>query len=508
MRTVNSSVLSIPIFICLGFFCPISAQVLKLEPGQKEPSFIHPSMKTDAHDPSKFLFYPQPETDDAFRYRFWIPASERKPGSAAGRVLRAFIEYNQAASNRSRDFWRDAPSPVSYLASEEPLSSLDVSRSRGFLRHFKATLDELYAAIDLEDFDTVVRLQDLNGKEALELRLEEMSVARAVARILVIDIRLAVAESRYDDAVKSLQAGFKLAEVVEKSWPGTLVPYLVSNAIVPMMLDRVQEMMQQPDCPNLYWALATLPNQFGDIREVLLNEDQFIRKIAEYWKELPEKQASPEAWRERFSEVFSRVVADYSNEAWQSEELLKVQAGVCVLLYAEPSRSFLKDSGWAYDTVEAMSDSEAVLRATYAQLDQKLRQASRWNLLPSEIMIQPQYSQLLGNAKPDGASFASFVYWLFAPTSQTIKRVGLRTETLKNRLITIAALQAWANENPGKEFPSDLSGLFPLPAWPDAYTRDNFTLERPNAGEFAIIFSKNLTPGPWGRIRLVRPAPK
>ena len=61
-----------------------------------------------------------------------------------------------------------------------------------------------------------------------------------------------------------VQTGFALARDVAKG--PTLVHALVGAAIATLMTDRVREMIQQLDCPNLYWALSTLPRPLVDFR--------------------------------------------------------------------------------------------------------------------------------------------------------------------------------------------------------------------------------------------------
>ena len=70
-------------------------------------------------------------------------------------------------------------------------------------------------------------------------------------------------KASYDDAVRTLQCGYAEARHVAQS--PTLVSGLVGVTIAGMMSYQVQQFIQQPDAPNLYWALSTLPRPLVDM---------------------------------------------------------------------------------------------------------------------------------------------------------------------------------------------------------------------------------------------------
>ena len=78
---------------------------------------------------------------------------------------------------------------------------------------------------------------------------------------LQVRFRGEVADRRFDDAVRTAKTMFALARhlgehpTVAGNWVGLSRPS--------MALDTLEEMVQQPGCPNLYWALTDLPDAAG-----------------------------------------------------------------------------------------------------------------------------------------------------------------------------------------------------------------------------------------------------
>ena len=80
---------------------------------------------------------------------------------------------------------------------------------------------------------------------------------------MALKARLEIADRKFDEAIHTLQTGYALARHVGQG--GTLIHGLVGIAIGQLMSARVQELVQQPGVPNLYWALTALPQPLIDL---------------------------------------------------------------------------------------------------------------------------------------------------------------------------------------------------------------------------------------------------
>ena len=102
---------------------------------------------------------------------------------------------------------------------------------------------------------------------------------RTLARVLSLRARLAIREQRWDDLVDDCRVGFRLAEVAGHS-TDFLVGRLVGFAIANTMMEVIEQAIQQPGCPNLYWALASLPSaRLFETRNSLEFESILISRV-------------------------------------------------------------------------------------------------------------------------------------------------------------------------------------------------------------------------------------
>jgi hypothetical protein len=119
------------------------------------------------------------------------------------------------------------------------------------------------ARLDTPDWEVLQRVQS----EGTSLRLPEIDVMQELAVALQVRFRGAVADRRFDDAVSSAKTMFAVARHLG------MCPVGAANrlglTLAGLALDTMEEMLQQPGCPNLYWALTDLPCPLVDLRKGL-----------------------------------------------------------------------------------------------------------------------------------------------------------------------------------------------------------------------------------------------
>jgi hypothetical protein len=129
----------------------------------------------------------------------------------------------------------------------------------------------------LEDVDRGARRQhcdwelvDRLKSDGIGTLLPDLQTTRTFGTLLAVRCRLEMAAGDFDKAIYTLQTGFALAKHVGEG--PTLIHALIGHAIASLMLARVEEMIQQPGAPNLYWALTALPSGLIDIHQALQGE--------------------------------------------------------------------------------------------------------------------------------------------------------------------------------------------------------------------------------------------
>jgi hypothetical protein len=196
-----------------------------------------------------------PAPKAALRYPLLPEMRDLNPGNPAQAYQTCFAEqenffYNKT-SFENRDKWLTMPLhelPVKELHDygAVPLRQADYA-----------------ARLDAPDWQTLHRLRR-DGATAL---LPELSQMRLLATALQVRWRVELAERRFDDALRTAQTMFALSRHLGE-YP-TDIASLVAILVSRMSLAGLEEMVQQPGCPSLYWSLSDLPQPFIDLRKGL-----------------------------------------------------------------------------------------------------------------------------------------------------------------------------------------------------------------------------------------------
>ena len=219
----------------------------------------------------------------ALRYSLFPESKDLTPGNAITSYYRAFSPEWWGPIQRDKEFgakqerWRTMPlaelktSDASWIEGLKSLQEVD----RGARRS--------YADWELRD-----RLR----QEGFSLLLPDLQSMRTYAALLQIRFRLELADKEYDKAIYTLQTGFSLAKHCGEG--PTMIHALVGIAIASIVLGQVEELMQQPDAPNMYWALTALPRGIVDIRHAVQGESVGTVDVFPDLKQLEREVMSPE----------------------------------------------------------------------------------------------------------------------------------------------------------------------------------------------------------------------
>jgi hypothetical protein len=193
-----------------------------------------------------------PAPKPALRYTFLPPLQAMNPGNPVQEYLKCFSEQVNFfyllpyVENRAK-----------WLAM--PLKDLPLKELHNYGGNALRQAD--YAArLDTPDWQVLLRLKS----EGVRLQLPELIQLRELAEALRLRMRAEIAERRFDDALRTEQTLLALGR--HMGMHPTLLFGLVSLNITSRSIATLDEMVQQPGCPNLYWALTDLPSPFIDLR--------------------------------------------------------------------------------------------------------------------------------------------------------------------------------------------------------------------------------------------------
>ncbi len=190
----------------------------------------------------------------AFRYRLLPDPRDRTPGNAAPLWRLASDAFRDAEHKMTNQEWDWVGTPLDKLPRKEV---------HDVLAHYTAALRLARQAACREHCDWELPPLTLQSIQVY-LPMAHLQRCRELANLLCIQFRLQLIEGRFDEAAETLQSGFALAHHLCEG--NILIEMLVGIAIDAIMFNRVEEWLQTPGSPNLYWALTALPRPLGNVR--------------------------------------------------------------------------------------------------------------------------------------------------------------------------------------------------------------------------------------------------
>ena len=193
----------------------------------------------------------------ALKYQLLPELREMSPGNPIlGYYLQCFPGNNEflhsAKATEERDKWM-----------EMPLKDLPVEKIREQLR---ASGESVLRAADEAARRNAPDWQSQFPRdyESWAVMGREVQEMRYLMDALRLRLRVEIAERRFDDALVTAKTLFAMSRHAAE-YPN-YIGVLVASWIADQSIESLEEMLSQPGCPNLFWALADLPQPFVDMR--------------------------------------------------------------------------------------------------------------------------------------------------------------------------------------------------------------------------------------------------
>lgn len=126
------------------------------------------------------------------------------------------------------------------------------------------------ARMDKPDWQLMPKLRT----DGVSLLLPDVQKLRVLAQSLQGRFRDEIALRRFDDALVTAKTMFALSRHMGEH--PTLIGSLVGIAIAMVTIAPLEEMLEQPGCPNLYWALTNMPAPLITFEKGMEGERIFI----------------------------------------------------------------------------------------------------------------------------------------------------------------------------------------------------------------------------------------
>lgn len=368
---------------------------------------------------------PKAEHKPALSIRFIPDPFNAKPGNAAIYYLKAggFFEQ-QAAMQAKRKFEEDSRAAAGdgdyapYIWLDTELKDLPVEKVKEYLVYtsFQPLFLEEAAARLHCDFDRQIKTVE----NPVGYLLPEVQAIRDVARMQSMRFLVAMAENRTDDAIKIL------GQMISMGPHFCQEPFLVSNlvgtACANIGLQQAHYLSEHPDAPNLYWAIAQLPNPLINLEQSLAYEREFLFEQVKALREVDDIPKPDGYW----SEFIDRFTASIKGVGAPFDELESLgKAGITLAIGSNvpKAREYLVEiEGMSNSTLDKMPNAQIFFLAMRRFYERYRDEEFKYSFLP-------EYSR-----KKNNAASAEF--------GELLKRYGVFTLPTSTFLPAVQAAQS------------------------------------------------------------------
>jgi hypothetical protein len=317
-----------------------------------------------------------------------------------------------------------------------------------------------------------------------EMLIPEAQTNRNWGRMLAAKAHGEIADRKYGDAVRTFQTGLALARHTAQGQ--TLIHGLVGTAIAGLMTNQIEQFVQQPDAPNLYWSLAMLPRPLIDYRAAFVCEMNSIVLQFTELQDLETKKLSKEQWNEllgRFLQDFGRFGAMLNDSGGANP----LTTALNMVQGYSRAQQYLIDHGRKKTEVEAMPNAQVILLYTMNLYEELRDDQFKVMFLPypeCKAQLDRFDATLRDRCRQEIIPMASQLL----PAISSVKQAETRMTWIIARLRIFEALRIYAAAHDG-QLPEQLSDIHEAPIPVNPFDDKPFTYHRD--GNRALLGSES-----------------
>ena len=327
--------------------------------------------ETKPGDPIRIAVSPAAAPKPSLKYRLLPDRRDLTPGNAATIYYRAMASFTENAA-----LLKEIHETYWYEWQETPLKDLPKDQVREKLGYARHLLHEIGVAARCKDCDW--QLDD--RPEGIGLLLPEVQSFRAVATVLAVQARYEIAQGNTDGALNTLQTGYALGYHLGRG--PTLIHVLVGAGVVSLMDNQVDALLQQPDAPNLYWALAELPRPYLDPEHAIAQDGRMLDNMFPF-----QRLDGPPLSSEEVTAFLAkeRQSLDDFQVARPTEWQRVAQALLLVQGYGEARRRLLARGKHTDEQLQEMPSFQVVALDAILEYHDAYDEAAKWTRLPNGV---------------------------------------------------------------------------------------------------------------------------
>lgn len=229
----------------------------------------------------------------ALRYTLLPDVGELNPGNPAFNYVRCFMSNQEF-------FFGDAADERRKKLLAMPLKDLPAQE----LLHYGGdalTQADWAARLDVADWEMLLPLK----RDGVAVKVADLNDIRSLANPLKLRFRAEVALNRFDDGVRSAKTIFALSRHLSEH--PTPIGAVVGINMAFAAIEPLEEMLERPGCPNLYWALTNLPSPLVPMGRAMSGE---CATTAPLFRDLDSTKPISTAQLEAFIALWDRAFTD------------------------------------------------------------------------------------------------------------------------------------------------------------------------------------------------------
>jgi len=385
---------------------------------------------------------------------------------ARERLTQVYKEASAQAEKEGKQYHQVPPA----VWRSTPPGELPLDEVKEYLRLTSFQPQFIREAAQRDRFDADRNLREVD--DLYGYLLPEIQSMRELARTQSLRMRVAIAEGRIDDAIAITGQQFALAR--HMGHDDFLVSNLVGIAIASIGWNDALYLVQHPETPNLYWALASMPKPLVDLRHSLAVERQFLYLQLKVLREVGETPRPVGYWQDfldRLLRQFGYLASEAGFGSLHDDHQLDRTKLVAFIAAAYPgAKEYLIDEcDLPRDQVEAYPTAQVVALAAVRFYDQCRDDTFKWTHLPywqSRETGRRVDDAMRATSKQYGLCTAPAM--LLLPAIRAACTAGARCDQTIALLQTVEAIRMYGAAHNGK-LPRSLDEL-PVPAPVEPFT--------------------------------------
>jgi hypothetical protein len=300
----------------------------------------------------------------ALKYTLLPKVHDLQPGNAALLYYRSFTpEWWGDFQRQKREFWEKADAVRKLPLDKLKPTDLVIPVSPAALHEVDRAARRAYC-----DWEIAPRL----AEEGIGWTVPDIQNLRPIMTFLAIRARQEMLAGNIDAAIYTFQTGLQMAKHAGEG--ESIISSLIGIAIGMIASGQLEEFMQLPHAPNLYWALSELPRPFVDLRKPLGGESLMIQHEFAPFRVLENGPVSPEEAQKAVDYLASR------GPYWDNKTDATSIAADISALYPVAKQS-LAASGTRAADIEKMPRSQVVMLYSLRQVQWFRDERAKWMIL-------------------------------------------------------------------------------------------------------------------------------